>query len=35
MTPTERPIVPFPSMVPLEQPIVPGVLLVDDDDAGS
>ena len=33
MTPTERPIVPFPSMVPTERPIVHRVLLVDDDDA--
>ncbi len=33
MTPTERPIVPFPSMVPTERPVVHKVLLVDDDDA--
>jgi len=32
MTPTERSIVPFPSTVPTEQPIVHKVLLVDDDD---
>jgi len=33
MTPTERPIVPFPSVVPAEGPIVHKVLLVDDDNA--
>ena len=33
MTPTERPIVPFPSMVPTERRIAHRVLLVDDDDA--
>ena len=33
MTPTERPIVPFPSIVPTERPIAHKVLLVDDDDA--
>jgi DNA-binding response OmpR family regulator len=33
MTPTERPIVAFPSVVPAERPISHKVLLVDDDDA--
>ncbi len=33
MTPTERPIVPFPSKVPSERPVIYKVLLVDDDDA--
>jgi DNA-binding response OmpR family regulator len=33
MMSTERPVVPFPSMVPSERPIVYEVLLVDDDDA--
>ena len=33
MSLTERPIVPFPSIVPTERPIVHKVLLVDDDDA--
>ena len=33
MTPTERPIVPFPSMVPTEPTAGHRVLLVDDDDA--
>jgi DNA-binding response OmpR family regulator len=33
MTPTERPIVSFPSITPAHQPTVRKVLLVDDDDA--
>jgi len=33
MTPTERPTVPFPSVVPAERPMVHKVLLVDDDDS--
>ena len=33
MLPTERPVVPFPSMVRSERPIIYKVLLVDDDDA--
>ena len=33
MAPAERPIVPFPSTVPIDQPIVYKVLLVDDDDS--
>jgi DNA-binding response OmpR family regulator len=33
MTPTERPVVTFPSITPTERPVVHKILLVDDDDA--